>query len=191
MLPHPVLEYLGHLQGTPGRVVLALVVATLFLPGHFLQAQGTRAPLIKFPIHVGVPPVTFGKTPFGELSVSTSNYWLVSVGNIPAENFPRSNLFAVARDESRFSIASFTDLKLFKPSPWTKDKKWGGSTFTNSVTFAPTPPVSPHANQPGTAILEKYVRHIPTARPVIARIGQQAKAHPRVTRALSVFRPDF
>ena len=61
----------------------------------------------------------------------------------------------------------------------------------NAVTLVPAYWSTPSATHRTAAGTEHYLRHIPTAGPVIGRIYSETKAHPRITRALSMVRPDF
>ena len=72
---------------------------------------------------------------------------------------------------------------------WGKEKYLIGSAPSNWLTFAPTFGKTPHETTCCVGNLEHYVHRIPGAGSVILRIGQQAKAHPHVTRVLTVFKP--
>jgi hypothetical protein len=74
---------------------------------------------------------------------------------------------------------------------WGKNKYFIGSAPTNLMTFAPTFGHVHHETIHGTNSLEYYGRHIPWAGSVILRIGQQAKAHPHITRVLKTVHPRF
>ena len=74
---------------------------------------------------------------------------------------------------------------------WGKNKYFIGSAPTKWMTFAPTFGHVHHETIHGTNALEYYGRHIPWAGSVILRIGQQAKAHPHITRVLKTVHPRF
>ena len=57
------------------------------------------------------------------------------------------------------------------------------------LTFAPTYGKAPHETTWRVENLEHYVHRIPGAGSVIRGIGQEAKAHPQVTRVITVFKP--
>ena len=65
-------------------------------------------------------------------------------------------------------------------------------SFANSAsslapTYGTTSYQKPHRPPAST---EQYIRHIPTAGPMVIRIYQEAKSHPRFTKVVSMFRPD-
>jgi len=74
---------------------------------------------------------------------------------------------------------------------WGKNKYFIGSAPTKWMTFAPTFGQSHYGTIHGANDLEYYGHHIPWAGSVILRIGQQAKAHPHITRALKTLHPRF
>jgi hypothetical protein len=74
---------------------------------------------------------------------------------------------------------------------WGKNKYFIGSAPTKWMTFAPTFGHVHHETTQGANDLEYYGQHIPWAGSVIQRIGQQAKAHPHITRALKTLHPRF
>ena len=71
---------------------------------------------------------------------------------------------------------------------WGKPRYPFGSPPSNWLAFAPTFDRIPQTCCAGN--LEHYVHRIPGADFVILRVGQQAKAHPHITRVITVFRPD-
>jgi hypothetical protein len=75
--------------------------------------------------------------------------------------------------------------------PLSNGNNWMGSFANNAAPLAPTYGTTsyqkPHRPPAST---EQYVRHIPTAGPMVIRIYQEAKAHPRFTKVVSMFRPD-
>jgi hypothetical protein len=74
---------------------------------------------------------------------------------------------------------------------WGKNKYFIGNAPTKWMTFAPTFGQVHYETIHGANNLEYYGRHIPWAGSVILRIGQQAKAHPHITRALKTLHPRF
>jgi hypothetical protein len=74
---------------------------------------------------------------------------------------------------------------------WGKNECLIGSAPTHWMPFVPSFGPVHHETIHGANDLEYYGHHIPWAGPVILRIGQQAKAHPHITRALKVVRPRF
>ena len=63
-----------------------------------------------------------------------------------------------------------------------KDKPWQAGT----PIYHMTPYAKSHQKR-----WEHYIRHIPTAGPIVGRVCRQAQAHPNFIRVLSMFRPDF
>ena len=74
---------------------------------------------------------------------------------------------------------------------WGKNKYFIGTAPPKWMTFAPTFGHVHHETTQGANDLEYYGQHIPWAGSVIQRIGQQAKAHPHITRALKTLHPRF
>ena len=74
---------------------------------------------------------------------------------------------------------------------WGKNKFFMGDAPAKWTTFAPTFGQVHDETIRGANKLEYYGHHIPWAGTVILRIGQQAKAHPHITRALKTLHPRF
>jgi hypothetical protein len=74
---------------------------------------------------------------------------------------------------------------------WGKNKYFIGNPPTRWMTFVPTFGQVHYETIQGANNLEHYGHHIPWAGSVILRIGQQAKAHPHITRALKTLHPRF
>jgi len=72
---------------------------------------------------------------------------------------------------------------------WGKGTYPIGSAPSKWRTFAPTYGKVPHETTWRVGNLEHYAHRIPWAGSIILRIGQQAKAHPLVTRVLKVLKP--
>jgi hypothetical protein len=70
------------------------------------------------------------------------------------------------------------------------DRNWMDGVLSRSVEFIPTYGKASHETPHRNPGVEQYIRHIPTAGPIMEVFRQQAKAHPNFTRALSLFRPD-
>jgi len=71
--------------------------------------------------------------------------------------------------------------------PLSSGNNWMGSFASNAAPYGASSHQKPHKPPPSA---EQYVRHIPTAGPVVMRIYQEAKSHPRFTKVVSMFRPD-
>ncbi len=74
---------------------------------------------------------------------------------------------------------------------WGKHKQFVGSAPTKWMTFAPTFGHVHHETIHGANDFAYYSHHIPWAGSAILRIGQQAKAHPHITRVLKTVHPRF
>ena len=74
---------------------------------------------------------------------------------------------------------------------WGKNKYFISSGPTKWMTFAPTFGQLHHETIHAANDFEYYGRQIPWAGSVILRIGQQAKAHPNITRVLKTVHPRF
>jgi hypothetical protein len=74
---------------------------------------------------------------------------------------------------------------------WGKNKYFISSAPPKWMTFAPTFGHVHHEAINGANDLEYYGHHVPWAGSVILRIGQQAKAHPHITRVLKTVHPRF
>jgi len=74
---------------------------------------------------------------------------------------------------------------------WGKNKYFMGSAPTKWMTFAPTFGHVHHEKIHDASDLEYYGHHMPWAGSVILRIGQQARAHPRITSVLKTVHPRF
>jgi hypothetical protein len=168
------------------RVVL---VPVLLAASGILGAQET-SPLKKPPVQNLA--ILFAGTPSTRTPLPLSYDTPLSSGRVQTVRHPHTALFEVypASNQlfrnSPFLPYRFTaDGRLF-----TKKKDWLDSTLDKPAAFAPTFVNASYATQHRTEGVEHYIRHIPTAGPVIERIYQQARAHPHFTRALSMFRPD-
>jgi hypothetical protein len=74
---------------------------------------------------------------------------------------------------------------------WGKNKYFIGCAATKWMKFAPTFGHVNYETIRGANDLVYYGRHIPWAGSVILRIGQQAKAHPHITRLVKTVHPRF
>jgi hypothetical protein len=74
---------------------------------------------------------------------------------------------------------------------WGKEKYLIGAAPSKWRTFTPTYGKVPHETTWRVGNLEHYLHRIPWAGSIILRIGQQAKAHPLVTRVLTVLKPQL
>jgi len=166
-----------------------LLVGVLLAASSMLAAQET-SPLKKLQVQnvavlfAGTSPTRIllslpYESPLSLERLQTVRYWQTTLFEVhPASNQLLRN--------SPFVPYRFTaDTQLFS-----KNKNWLGGTLDKPAAFAPTFGNASYATRRPTEGVEHYIRHIPTAGPMIGRIYQQARAHPHFTRALSMFRPD-
>ena len=106
--------------------------------------------------------------------------------------YDRQSHPTVVWDPSRSSVKDSADrMPFMSKSLWSQEKYWTGPNTRYIVTLVPpyrSAPSDTHRTAPG---VEQYLRHIPTAGPMVFRIYQQTKSHPSITRVLSMVRPDF
>jgi hypothetical protein len=92
-----------------------------------------------------------------------------------------------------YRLPTNTNAALYPPTRtaelWGNEKYVIGTTPSKWRTFAPAYGKVPLETTWSVGNLEHYVQRIPWAGSVILRIGQQAKAHPHVTRLLRVLKP--
>lgn len=166
-----------------------LLVGVLMGATSMLAAQET-SPLKKPPIQKVA--VLFAETSPSRILLSLPYESRLSLERLQSVRYWQTTLFDVHPASNQlFRNSPFvpyrftTDTQLF-----TKNKNWLGGTLDKPAAFAPTFGNASYATQHRTEGVEHYIRHIPTAGPVIGRIYQQARAHPHFTRALSMFHPD-
>jgi len=116
----------------------------------------------------------------------------LSLERVPPARYPQTTLVEVHApsnqllNNGRFAPYRFSaDAALFR-----KDKTWFGGTPDKPWAYAAIFSDASYKAQHRTEGIEHYIRHIPTAGPMIERICQHGKAHPHFTRALTIFRPD-
>lgn len=183
-------EHLRHSPFTTRQSLLSFVFVGSLLLTRSLQAQATATPLVRFPIQISASPNSSARGLSLQLPVHHNNDF-VRFQSFPVGIYSRP-LLAVAPKTYLFSMKKSMDLTSFTGGQLLSQfGNWPGGSFKTSVTFDRTYRTAPYAMQSSTLTLEQYVRHIPAAGPMIMRICQETKAHPRLTRALSMFRPDF
>ena len=184
-------EHLCSPHVTIRRSLLIFVFVGSLLPTRSLQAQATAAPLLSFPKLIGASPSSSARGPFLQLPVHHNNDLALRFQSLPVGIYSRPR-FAVAPETYLFSTKKSMDLTSFTSAQLLSQfGNWPAGSFKTSVPFDRTYGTAPYAMQASAPSIEQYVRHIPAAGPMIARICQETKAHPRITRALSMFRPDF
>jgi hypothetical protein len=177
---------LGRLS--PGSAMLILIALTLLLATS--QAQEVTRPLAMFPTDCPGTPGPLRRVSPVQLQGHLHYNSPLVFDRFPAGNYPRSHFLNVAPDAGRLVVNSRA-MPLMSNALWNQEKYSMGRNSRNSEALAFTYRTAPSATQRTTLDVGQYLRHIPTAGPMMMRIYVQAKAHPRLTRALSMIRPDF
>jgi hypothetical protein len=170
-----------------------VLVGLLVLSTHVLWAQRVL-PLEKIPIHLLSTPAPFAR---------------VSEVQIPLHLTDRSLPLTFERNRGQtdsrlnfsphypgdYRLPTTTNAALYQPQKrperWGKEKyliggapsKW--RTFSFALVYGKMP------RETTCCDLEHYGQRIPWAGPTILRIVQQAKAHPHVTRVLTLLKPQL
>ena len=184
-------EHLRHSPVTSRRSLLILAFLGSLLSTRSLQAQATATLLVRFPIQISASPNSSARCLSLQLPLHNNNDFAERFQSFPAGIYSR-RLFAVAPEAYRFPTKKSMDLTSFTSAQLSSHfGNWPAESFKTSGAIDQTYRTAPYAMHASTPNLEQYVRHIPAAGPMIVRICQETKAHPRITRALSMFRPDF
>jgi hypothetical protein len=164
----------------------AILLVGLLVPStHLLWAQRTLPPA-KITIQLLDTPA-----PFARVSEAQTRLHL-TYQELPLK-FEQSQ----SRTDSRiyYRLPVDTDAA---PSPVArtaelngKEKYLIGNAPSKWLTFAPTYGSVPRETTYSVENLEHLAHNIPWVGPIILRIGQQAKAHPQLTRLLKVIKPRF
>jgi hypothetical protein len=173
------------------RCLIALV-GLLLLSTHLLWAQKTSPPS-KIAIQLLDTPA-----PFARLSEAPTRRHFtyrelpLTFVQKPSQTESRMRLFPHSPDQYR--LPTNTGAALY-PAPRTAElwrKKYFISSATSTwLTFVPSYGTVPHETTYSVENLEHLANNIPWVGPIVLRIGQQAKAHPQVTRLLKVIKPRF
>ena len=170
-----------------------VVVGLLLLSTHLLWAQRT-SPLEKIPIQLLDTP-----GPFARVS-DTQTLLHLTYRRLPP-NFEQNR--GQTESRMRFSppypgynrLPINTNGALYPATRTTelrgKEKSFIGSVSSKWLTFAPTYGRISHDTTYRVEDLERYGSHIPWTGSIILRICQTAKAHPHITRVLTVLQPQF
>jgi len=170
-----------------------LLVGLLALSTHLLWAQRT-SPLAKFPIQLLNTP-----TPFARVSEAQTRLHL-TYRRLPLtfeqnQNQTESRMRFFPHYPGYYRLPMNTNAALYPATRtaelWGKEKYLIGNAPSKWLTFASTYGKVPHETTCCVGNLAHYGHRIPWAGSIILRIGQQAKAHPHVTRVLTVFKPQL
>ncbi len=172
-----------------------VLVGLLVLATHFLWAQ-TTLPLEKIPSHLLDTSAPFARVSEVQIPLNpTDRRMAVTFERNQSQSDSRMKFFPhYPRD---YSLPITTNAVLY-PALGTAER-WGkekyviggapskGRTFSFALTYGKTPRETTCCD----GDLEHYGQRIPWAGSIILRILQQAKAHPHVTRILTVLKPQF
>jgi hypothetical protein len=155
-----------------------LLSGVLVLSTHFLWAQRTL-PLEKVPIQLVDTPA-----PFARVSEAQTR---LTYRRLPPT-------FEQNQGQTDSGIRSFPHYPGYYRLPVNTDGSLYTATRTAELwsewrTFAPTYGKVPDETAFSTGNLEHYGLRIPWAGSIVLRIGQQAKAHPHITRLLTALKP--
>jgi hypothetical protein len=168
-----------------------LLIGLLVLSTHLLWAQGT-SPLEKIPIQLLDTPAPFARVSEAQTRLHLTYRRLpLTFEQDQGRTESRTRFFPHYPDYYRLPIN--TNAPLYpatrKAELWGKEKYLISNAPSKWLTFASTYGKVLHKTTYSVENLEHFGHHIPWVGPLILRIGQQAKAHPHVTRLLTVLKP--
>jgi hypothetical protein len=166
-------------------IILTVCLLTSLLPAQAIIPVSGRA------IHTADKAAARLKVPCLQSSVFSSDMQLNFKSFLVADE-RRTNSFAFRAAIYRFSRNSTAlATALASTAQPSNGRNWLGDVTNHSFKFEPSYGIAPHTAAGSTQNVEQYVRYIPAAGPLIVRICERTKAHPHVTRALSMFHPDL
>jgi len=171
----------------PSPIVL---VGVLVLSTHLLWAQRTF-PLENIPIQLLDTPAPFARVSEVQTPLHLTDKRLpLTFEQNQGQTDSRIKFFP--RYSGYYRLPINTNGVLSRTAElWGKEKYLTGTSPSKEWTFAPTYGKVSHETTWRVGNLEHYVHRIPWAGSVILRMGQQAKAHPHVTRVLTILKPQF
>jgi hypothetical protein len=168
---------------------LILLSGVLVFSTHFSWAQG-MLPLEKVPIHLLDTPAPFARVSEAQTRLTYGRSPLTFETN-QGQTDSRMRFFP--HYPGYYRLPTNTNAALDPATRtaelWGKGKYVIGTAPCKWCTFAPTYGEVPKETTWPVGNLEHYGQRIPWAGSIILRIGQQAKAHPLVTRVLKVLKP--
>jgi hypothetical protein len=167
-----------------------LLSGVLALFAHFLWAQGTL-PLERVPIQLLNTPAPFARVSEAQTPLHLTYRRLpLTFDQNQGQIDLRMRFFPHYPD---YRLPTNTSATLYPATStaelWGNEKCAIGTAPSKWRTFAPAYGEVRHETAWSIGNLEHYAHRIPWAGSVILRIGQQAKAHPHVTRLLRVIKP--
>jgi hypothetical protein len=172
-----------------------VLVGLLVLSTHFLWAQRTL-PLEKIPIHLLDTPAPFARVSEVQIPLRLTDRRLpLTFERNQGQTDSRMKFFPHYSGDYRLSTTTNA-----APYPATRTaERWGKEKYLmgsakrkwRTFSFALTYGKIPRETTCCIGNLEHYGHRIPWAGSIILRIVQQAKAHPHVTRVLTVLKPQL
>jgi hypothetical protein len=172
-----------------------LLSGVLALSTHFLWAQGAL-PLEKVSIQLLDTPALFARVSEAQTPLHLTYRRLpLTFEQNQGQTDSRMRFLPHYPDYRHpdYRQPTNTGAALYAPTRtaelWGNEKYVIGTAPSRWRTFAPAYGKVPDETAWSVGNLEHYAQRIPWAGSVILRIGQQAKAHPHVTRLLRVLKP--
>jgi hypothetical protein len=164
----------------------ASLIGVFLLVTNFSSGQATT-PAKSFPVSALHAPVLFATV--SQTTVPLTFNSLLSLEQLRFPIYSRTTLPDIHPALEQPSNSSKLVRYRFTTAvpPLNNRNNWVGS-FANNP--APYGTISYQRSHKPPASTEQYVRHIPTAGPMVMRIYQEAKAHPRFAKVVSMLRPD-
>jgi len=167
-----------------------LLSGVLALFTHIFWAQGTL-PLERVPIQLLDTPAAFARVSDAQTPLHLTYRRLpLTFEQNQSQTDSRMRFFPHYPD---YRLPTDTNAAPYPPTRtaklWGKGKYVIGTAPCKWCTFALTYGEVPKETTWPVGNLEHYAQRIPWAGSVILRIGQQAKAHPHVTRLLTALKP--
>lgn len=169
---------------------LILLVGVFLLVTNFSSGQAT-APMDRFPVSDLPAPVLFARITRTDLPPIFNSQ--LSLEHLQFPIYSRATLPEIHPALDQLSKNNkLVQYRFTTAAPLLGNRNsWMGSFASNAAPLAPAygaTSYQKHHSPPAST--QQYVRHIPTAGPVVMRIYQEAKSHPRFTKVVSIFRPD-
>jgi hypothetical protein len=166
-----------------------LLVSVLMLSTHLSWAQSTSA-LEKIPTQLLDTPAPFARVSEAQTHLHPT-YGILPLTFEQDQGQSRTRFFPHYSDYYHLPINTNA---AFCPTTrmgglWGKEKYLIGNAPRKWLTFASTYSRVSHETTYSAENLEHFGHRIPWVGPLILRIGQQARAHPHVTRLLTVLKP--
>jgi hypothetical protein len=184
----------------PSPIMLVMLVGLLVLSPRFLWAQRTL-PLEKIPIHLLDTPAPFARVSEVQIPLHLTDRKLPQIFE-RNQGQTDSRMKFLPHYPGDYRLPTTTTTAALDPATrtaerwsklWDKEKYLVGNAPSKwrTFSFALTNSEIPRETTCCVGDLEHYGRRIPWAGSIILRILQQAKAHPHVTRVLTVLKPQL